>query len=808
MDISEARERGLALIPCGKDKKSLVQWKRFQTCPPTTSQYSRWEALKPAAWAVVTGSVSGVVVLDFDGQAGEHTMRRLSLNPHVRTGSGGWHVYVQHPGARIKTTNENNAAELATHWPGMHVKGDGGYAIALGRNTTGAYEWVGPDEFHPWESLPADLRAALLPAPPDTSPDTPECPPERSGDGRVSPDVLIRMALERAPHGRDDAGIWLACQLRDNGYTEDEAEAELEHFRGQAGDTDAHGRHDRLPIHWPREKVSSAYSREPRAPWRDRAEGNPALPGGSSACLADFALTDLGNAERLLAAYGDQLRYNVDSGRWLAWNTCVWQTDETGQVDRLAAEVVRRFKTEIDTMRVADVCKRFGGPKEEEHKVLQRVYQHAKSSESRQRLEAAMALARTAKAYTPVREADLDTDPWALNCQNGTLDLRTGSLGPHRQEDLLTHCVQAGYDPGAECPTWDRFLAEVFDGDSELCDFVQRAAGYSLTGDTSEQVFFLLHGNGSNGKSTFLDTLAELLREYHRQTGTETLLERNRDGIPNDLARLRGARLVSAIETKPGRKLAEALIKQLTGCDMISARFLHKEWFDFSPQFKLWLACNHLPQVDGQDHALWRRIRVIPFNVQFQDLAEAEGPYKDTKLPAALRAEMPGILAWAVRGCRAWQSGGLGHPPAVRAATGDYRASQDVLGEFLIERCELLPGAESSSSELYQAYQQWAQARGERFPLGSRAFSMRLGERGQFQKVKADVIKWHGLRLLTFEEREEREVREADSPFPPCERLRTGEKPENASQSSRTSRQPAAPGLPDWREDDGVALEG
>lgn len=795
MNLEQARARRLSLIPCGPDKRPLVGWKPYQGHAPTPEQVNGWQELHPSAWAVVTGAVSAVVVLDFDGEEGARTMRGLGLSPHVRTGSGGFHAYVQHPGGRIKTTNENNAAELAARWPGMHVKGDGGYAIAFGRNRTGAYEWVGPDEFHPWDSLPAELRAALLPTSPDTPPDTPESPPERSGDGRVSPDVLMRKALDRAPHGRDDAGIWLACQLRDNGYSEDEAEAVVEHFRGQAGDTDAHGRPDPLPARWAREKVSSAYSREPRAPWRDRVEGNPALPGGSSACLADFPLTDLGNSERLLAAYGAMLRYNVDSGRWLAWNSCVWQTDEIGQVDRLAAEVVRRFKTEIDAMSVADVCKRFGGPKEEEHKVLQRVYQHAKSSESRHSLEAALGLARTAKAYTPVREADLDADPWALNCLNGTVDLRTGSLRPHRQEDLLTHCVQASYDPKAECPTWDRFLTDVFDGDSELRDFVQRAAGYSLTGDTSEQVFFLLHGNGSNGKSTFLDMLADLLSEYHRQTGTETLLERDREGIPNDLARLRGARLVSAIETKPGRKLAEALIKQLTGCDLISARFLHKEWFDFRPQFKLWLACNHLPQVDGQDHALWRRIRVIPFNVQFMDADAPEGPYRDKALPAMLRAEVPGILAWAVRGCLLWRSEGLGQPPAVRAATGEYQTNQDVLGEFLLERCVRLPQARASSRDLYLVYQDWAAERGERYPLTARAFSMRLAERGQFKKVSLHGVPvWQGLGLV-----EPRNSAEFDdgvtmgdegddvSGFSPCERDNTEENREIAHPSSPSS---------------------
>ncbi|HYU47276.1 MAG TPA: phage/plasmid primase, P4 family, partial [Terriglobales bacterium] len=258
------------------------------------------------------------------------------------------------------------------------------------------------------------------------------------------------------------------------------------------------------------------------------------------------------------------------------------------------------------------------------------------------------------------------------------LNLKTGTLQPHCREDLLTKCLPIAYDPNAECPTWLDFLKTIMANNAALITFLQRAIGYSLTGDTSEQCLFIAHGSGSNGKSTFLEVLQALLGDYAESTPSASLLAKDRhDGIPNDIARLRGARLVTAVEIGEGKRLNEELVKRLTGQDTMTARFLFAEFFDFHAEFKLWIACNHLPTIRGTDHAIWRRIRLIPFTVTIPD------EQQDKKLPGKLQAELPGILRWAIQGCLAWQEQELSTPSEVIAATKDYRALMDVIGGVL-----------------------------------------------------------------------------------------------------------------------------
>jgi putative DNA primase/helicase len=271
--------------------------------------------------------------------------------------------------------------------------------------------------------------------------------------------------------------------------------------------------------------------------------------------------------------------------------------------------------------------------------------------------------------------------------------------------------------------------------------FVQRAVGYSLTGNTREQVIFIAHGTGRNGKSTFTTTLLSLLGEYGQQTPTETLMVKRGDSIPNDLARLKGTRLVAAMESDEGRRLSEALIKQLSGGDRIPARFMRAEWFEFQPTFKIWLATNHKPVIRGTDLAIWRRIRLVPFTVTISEQEE------DKQLGEKLQAEFPGILRWAVEGCLAWQQHGLGMPEAVKNATAGYREEMDVLGAWVAECCVIEPNAKAGAKELYASYTAWCEAGGER-ALSQRAFGLQLGERG-FERYRGTGKKhmWRGIGL-------------------------------------------------------------
>ena len=417
-------------------------------------------------------------------------------------------------------------------------------------------------------------------------------------------------------------------------------------------------------------------------------EWAPVLPTGG-----DVRNSDLGNARRLVALHGADLRYCYPWGRWLVWDGTRWADDLTGEVWRRAKDVPRALYLEAG--RTADEDTRKAAAK------------WALNSETATRLYAAVTLARSEPGIPVIPDA-LDGEPWLLNVMNGTLDLRTGELRPHRRADHISKLAPVLFDPEADCPQFDAFLERVLANDRELIAFVQRAVGYSLTGDVSERALFILHGAGRNGKSTLLEAIRDALGEYALRTPTTTLMVQRSDTIPNDVARLKGARFVSASETEDGRRLAESLIKDLTGGDTVSARFMRAEWFDFRPTCKVWLGTNHKPVIRGTDNAIWDRLKLIPFTVR---IPEAE---MDTHLGDKLRLELPGILAWAVRGCLAWQEKGLETPAVVTAATAEYRDEMDVLAAFMAECVIEGPNLEIAKGALYNAYRRWCDEAGER----------------------------------------------------------------------------------------------
>jgi putative DNA primase/helicase len=341
---------------------------------------------------------------------------------------------------------------------------------------------------------------------------------------------------------------------------------------------------------------------------------------------------------------------------------------------------------------------------------------------------------------TPISHTDLDADPWLFNVLNGTLDLRTGELQPHDRGDLITKLAPVTFDPDAECPQWDAFLQRITGGDENLIRFLQRAAGHTLTGDISEQCLFFLHGRGQNGKTTFIETLMTLLGDYAQKAPTQMLIAKP-NAIPNDIARLPGARFVVAAEVEEGRPMAESLVKDLTGGDTLVARFLHQEYFEFRPSHKLWIYGNHRPLIQGTDEGIWRRIHLIPFDVW---IPPGE---RDTRLIEKLRAELSGILNWAVRGCLEWQEHRLGTPEAVHQATSEYRSEMDVLGRFIEERCITQPDAQGRADELYRAYCDWCQANGEDSKTGT-AFGRRLKERGFDKRRDSNGVYYVGIGLL------------------------------------------------------------
>ncbi|MDI7245861.1 MAG: phage/plasmid primase, P4 family [Bacillota bacterium] len=455
------------------------------------------------------------------------------------------------------------------------------------------------------------------------------------------------------------------------------------------------------------------------------------LPHDAALCnpFQDLNWTDLGNARRFLIAHGPDLHFCHPLQRWFVWDGARWKEDFTGEVVARAKDTVRAMYAEAAS--------------EEDDKRRKDLARHALRSEAAQKIRAMVELLKTEPGI-PVLPEELDRDPWLLNCENGTLDLRTGELREHRREDLLTKVIPVSYDPNATCPQWYAFLDRIMAGRADLVTFLQRAVGYSLTGLTDERVLFILHGCGANGKSSFLETIALLLGDYAMRTTTDTLLARQQDGVPNDIARLRGARFVYASEAEEGRRLAEAKIKDLTGGDTITARFMRAEWFQFKPEFKLFMGSNHKPVVRGTDAAIWDRIRLIPFDVRIPEPERI--PRRE--LMARFQAELPGILAWSVRGCLDWQAHGLGIPQEVAQATGAYRAEMDVLAQFLEECCIVNPLAKAKAGDLYKAYAEWCEENGER-PVSQRNFGMRLTERG-FEPYRAGARRdrfWRGVGL-------------------------------------------------------------
>lgn len=408
--------------------------------------------------------------------------------------------------------------------------------------------------------------------------------------------------------------------------------------------------------------------------------------------------TDYGNAERMVAVHGQDLHYIAgrgvqSAGAWLVWNGTRWVPDATLEVHRRAKATVRAMSDEAIAIQDPDRRKA--------------AIHFALHSESSSRIDAMISMARSQPGI-PVRRSDFDCVPLLLNTPNGTLELDVDSshghrFREHRRGDMITMITNASYDPVAQAPRWARFLREVTKEDIELIRYLAQLAGLALTGLTEDHLFLILWGNGANGKSTFLEALAFVLGGYARMADVATFIAANDTRVRNDIARLHGARLVTANESELGQRLAEALIKSLTGGDTISARFLYEESFEFKPQAKFWLCTNNKPVVRGQDEGIWRRVRLVPLNVQIPE------DQQDKKLPKKLEAEAAGILNWMLEGLRDYLANGLQTPGTVRDATRQYREDQDVIQHFINARCIVDVNAVVGKAALYEAYRDWTE---------------------------------------------------------------------------------------------------
>jgi putative DNA primase/helicase len=438
-------------------------------------------------------------------------------------------------------------------------------------------------------------------------------------------------------------------------------------------------------------------------------------------------LTDLGNVRRFVLHHHDRLRSVLSKkmNPWYLWQGSHWEPDRTGEAMRLAKQTVRSIHLEAD--RVSD---------EEQRAELQ---QHAYKSEGAERIRAIIDLAKTEPEIS-IRDDQLDRDPWLFNVQNGTIDLSTGRLLKHKKTDYITKISPVAFDRRATAPRWIGFLEDIFAGDKALIGFMRRAIGYTLTGDTREHVLFFCYGQGRNGKSTLMEALRELMHDYSVQADFSTFQSTRNDGPRHDLARMRGARLVAAIEARGDRSFDETVLKQMTGGDTVTARNLYESSFEFRPQFKLWLAANHLPLVREQTEAFWSRILMIPFTIVIP------AHKRKKNLGKQLIKEMPGILNWALEGCEEWRKNGLMAPDTVRKAISDYKDEYDILSEFFKERCKMRDDEWTTRAALYQSFVDWWQETRGRNPLSHIAFNRLLSERADLRPSKREGIRgWRGI---------------------------------------------------------------
>ena len=428
---------------------------------------------------------------------------------------------------------------------------------------------------------------------------------------------------------------------------------------------------------------------------------------------ASYDLNDTGNAQRFVDRYHGYIRYNFENRHWVIWNGKYWGVDITNQIKAYAEVIINDMK--IDAFQ------------EEDEKTRKARFMNVERAFSSRGKENLLKEAMHQKDIPCVNDS-FDRHAMLLNTFSGVVNLESGELIEHDKELMLKSITPYDVDFKKKPKRWLKFLNEVFLGDQEVIDFVHKAVGYTLTGSIKEQSMFVCHGEGDNGKSVFLDVISRMLGDYSANASVETLLER-KGGNTNtsDLARLKGARFVTTGENNEGVRLNEGLIKQMTGGEKITARFLYGTEFEFYPEFKLWLATNHKPIIRGTDHGIWRRIHAIPFKLK---VAEKD---KDKDLVPKLIEEMPQILGWAINGCLQWQEHGLVQPKTIADATQEYKNEMDTIKTFIDDCINDVDGWETPASDVYKVYEQWARNSNE-YVMSLTKFGKELNKR--YEKLR------------------------------------------------------------------------
>lgn len=458
-----------------------------------------------------------------------------------------------------------------------------------------------------------------------------------------------------------------------------------------------------------------------------------------------YDMTDTGNAHRLYDRFGEIIHYSYNRKKWMYWDGKMWRTDDSGEIKKLADVICEDIKREALL--------------EQDEKTQMDMLKWATRTASSKGKEAMVKECQHLDGI-PAGVDDFDAYPDYINCQNGIINLRNGELIPHDPNFMMSKICVSDYDESGNKPTlWLSFLDDITNGDKELQEYIQRSVGYSLTGSNEEQCAYFLYGLGNNGKSTFLDTIAGLFGGYASNAQPETIMMKRfgSEGATSDIARLKGARFVTAEEPTEGVRLNEGLLKQLTGGTKVTCRFLYGEEFEYTPEFKIWIATNHKPVIRGTDFGIWRRIKLIPFEVSIPK------EKVDKNLKYKLRAEFPQILRWAVEGCMKWRQGGITEPQCVIDATKEYKHEMDLLAGFIDQCVEIDYECDDKvmANDLFRVYCRWAKENNE-YEMSSKKFFTEVGKKLPDKGRNAKGIFYKYIRLTEYAKSQDRQYRFSD----------------------------------------------
>ena len=686
-----------------------------------------WDQWPTANIAVVVGQESGIFVVDCDitgDHDGEFEFQAWCAANGVdlpdtlmqETGSGGRHYLFAFPQDGIPLKN-------CTAWlEDVDIKSEGGYILVAPstHESGGGYHWrnLGTPVAEAPQVLINNIRVSKSRAGAAARGEDPDAP---TYDYR-------RACKEGAKSGfRDDFFNRRAFELRKSGASKEEATEDLRRLWKLTEQPP----HDEFPWEAVLGKMSRVWDEvdvDPLPEWDPFAH----RPTTAKVVLLndqpEDMLSDVGNAWRLITKYADHIRHTKAQG-WLVWDGTRWQSDDRDVIYEYARKTAESVFQEA-----------LGA--EDDHR--ERLIDWARKSHSRQRIEAMVKLTNTFDR-AKVDITDFDADPFLLTVPNGTLNLRTGELLDHGRDHLISKMSPVEYHPDAYDERWVEYLTSTTDSDPDLISYLQRAAGYTLTGSTAEEAFFMLYGPTASGKSTFVTAMQTLLGDYAMTTMPENLMHRKTNQIPqNELARMRGMRLVASTEPSETDRFAESLIKQMTGGDKITGRLLYREGFDFEPQFKLWIASNAQPRVN--DEAMFRRLKLVPFPVSIPPHRRDHQLKLELKDPSSAVAQA--AFAWAVRGCLEWQKNGLGTADAVERDTRAYQSDQDQVGQFVGECLEVtaVTTDEVPAKDVYAAYKEWSVERGEH-PMTYRSLNRSLEKHG-LKIVKKRSVSIAGVKLV------------------------------------------------------------